>query len=122
MGLVFGVLGFLVYALAPVSWMVLVGVPIMALWGLTGPSVQSLMSRRVLPTQQGQLQGAQGSLRGIAAMFGPFLFTSAFRWGIDESRAVPLPGAHFLVAAALLVMALYVARVVTREAAPSHTG
>ena len=42
----------------------------MMLWGFAGPSAQSLMSRRVTPHEQGQLQGAQSSLRGIGGLIG----------------------------------------------------
>ena len=41
----------------------LAGVPVMALWGLAGPSPQAIMSRRVSASEQGQLQGANSSLQ-----------------------------------------------------------
>ena len=37
------------------------GIPVMTLWGLAGPSAQGLMSARVSPAEQGQLQGAISS-------------------------------------------------------------
>lgn len=114
LGLLCGSTGFFIYGVAPTGALFLIGVPIMSLWGLTGPTVQSLMTRRVAPDQQGQLQGAQSSLRGIAALIGPGLYTGVFRWGIGHEPAVDLPGAPYVLAAALLVVALLVGAAVTR--------
>jgi len=57
-GLCFGVAGFATFGLAPTGPVFWLGIPLMALWGLANPSVQGLMSRRIGPHQQGQLQGA----------------------------------------------------------------
>ena len=58
--------------------MFLIGVPVMALWGLAGPALQALMTRRVGPSEQGQLQGATASLQAIAGLIGPGIFTQTF--------------------------------------------
>lgn len=121
LGLLCGSTGFLIYGVAPTSGLLLVGVPIMSLWGLTGPTVQSLLTRRVAPNEQGQLQGAQGSLRGIAALIGPFLYTSVFRWGIAADRRPELPGAPYVLASALLLLALVCGAVVTKPEAQVPT-
>ncbi len=54
-------------------------VPVNGLWGLAGPPRQGLMTRRTTASEQGQLQGALSSLREIAFMIGPLLFTNTFR-------------------------------------------
>ncbi|HLU38785.1 MAG TPA: MFS transporter, partial [Planctomycetota bacterium] len=115
-GLSCGVLGFLAYALAPTGTLVLLAVPIMALWGFSGPAAQSLLSRRVASNEQGRLQGAQQSLRGIAALIGPGLYTNVFRWGIDPEAARDLPGIPYVLAASLLAAGLLVAVRATRPA------
>lgn len=115
LGLLCGGGGFFVYGIARTGTLLLVGVPIMALWGLTGPTVQSLMTRKVEPHEQGRLQGAQSSLRGIAALIGPGLYTGVFRWGIAPGGDDPLPGAPYLLAAVLLFAALAVGALVTRH-------
>jgi MFS transporter, DHA1 family, tetracycline resistance protein len=81
----------------------------MALWGLAGAAIQSLTTQLVAPEQQGQLQGATNSVNSIAQMAGPFLFTLIFAYFISDSAPVKLPGAPFLLAAALLALALVVA-------------
>jgi len=113
-GLAFGAAGFALYGLAPTGSLFVVGVPVMALWGLTGPSVQALMTRRVGPTEQGRLQGANASLQSIAGLVGPGLFTQTFATCIGPRASWHLPGAPFLLAALLLVLATALALWVTR--------
>jgi MFS family permease len=83
-GLAMGAIGFAVYAFATNGATFLVGVPIVGLCGLAGPAVQSLMSRLVTASEQGELQGAVGALFGITAMVGPGLFTQVFAASIGE--------------------------------------
>jgi DHA1 family tetracycline resistance protein-like MFS transporter len=119
-GLTAGAFGFLVYALAPSSRVFLLGLPIVSLWGLTGPAAQGLLTRRVGPDAQGELQGAMGSLQGIATMIGPTVFASTFAWSIDASTRVQMPGAAYALAAALLLGAALIAHqsTISRVAAP----
>jgi MFS transporter, DHA1 family, tetracycline resistance protein len=114
-GLVFGVSGFLIYGLAGSGAIFWIGIPVTSLWGLSGAATQGLMSRRVPSGEQGQLQGANGSLRGIAGLIGPGLFTFTFALFIARNEW-HLPGAPFLLAGALLVLALFVAWRVTHRA------
>jgi DHA1 family tetracycline resistance protein-like MFS transporter len=81
----------------------------MALWGLASPSAMGLMSHLVGPSEQGQLQGANASLMGIASLIGPGLFTQTFALFIAAGSAWHLPGAPFLLAALLVVASIAVA-------------
>jgi DHA1 family tetracycline resistance protein-like MFS transporter len=114
-GLAFGVAGFVAYAFAPTGAVFLAVIPLVALWGLSGPSAQGLMTRLVDPRQQGELQGANGAVLGIAAMIGPALFTLTFATFISADNRWQIPGAPFYLAALLLAVAwligLNVARV-----------
>ena len=116
-GLVFGSLGFAAYGLAPTGAWFWAGIPLMSIWGLAGPSAQGLMTRLVSPSEQGKLQGAHGSLRGIAGLFGPGLFTLTFAAFISTLRDWHLPGAPFLVAALLVGSAVPLALKATRRPA-----
>jgi DHA1 family tetracycline resistance protein-like MFS transporter len=106
LGLICGAIGFAIYGLAPTGRMFLIGVPIMALWGLYGPSAQSLMTRRVGESEQGQLQGALSSITGIANMVAPALFSLIFAAALSTFRDWHLPGAPFVLAAVILVAAV----------------
>ena len=113
-GLLAGAAGFAIYGWATTAWVFWIGVPVMSVWGLAGPSIQGLMTRRVSASEQGQLQGANASIMGIAGMFGPALFTSIFAACVAHP-AWRLPGAPYLVASAVLVAALLLAWRVTRQ-------
>jgi len=108
-GLACGVLAFVVYGLAPNGVVFLLGIAPGSLYGLVYPSLQGLLTRRVGPDEQGRLQGALGSLMGIAGVIAPVLFTQVFAAAIGPFRGVGLPGAPFLLAALLLVVAMAVA-------------
>lgn len=103
-GLLFGIAGFSCYGYAPSSAFFLAGVPLVGLWGLCGPAQQALMSRQVSASQQGQLQGALSSLRGIAGMIGPLLFTQSFAHATTHPGWSP--GLPYYLTAALLVASL----------------
>jgi DHA1 family tetracycline resistance protein-like MFS transporter len=112
-----GALSFAVFALAPTGWSFTLGIPLMALWGLSNPSCQSLMTREVGPSEQGRLQGANNSLNGIANMIAPPVFTVIFAQFIGPWRDVDLPGAPFLLSVLLLLAAALVAVLATRRLA-----
>jgi DHA1 family tetracycline resistance protein-like MFS transporter len=116
-GLGCGALGFAAYGWAPRGILFLAAVPIVALWGLASPAAQALMTRHIGPGEQGALQGANGSVMGIATMIGPSLFAGTFAWFIRDGAWLHMPGAAFLLAAALLAMgALLAARVTAPRA------
>jgi len=115
-GLMLGVVGFAIYGLATTEFGFWTGIPVMALWGLAGPATLGIMSRHVTASEQGQLQGANSSLMALAGLLGPGLFTQAFARSIGPDAAWHLPGAPFLLAAALLVAAAALAWWVTRPA------
>lgn len=114
-GLFYGFLGFAGFGLASKGWGVLAAIPFIALWGVAGPAVQSLMSQRVDVTSQGKLQGAVNSLRALTGMIGPLLFTQVFSAAISPTARVYLPGAPYYLAAVLLVGSMGLAIAVTRR-------
>jgi len=114
LGLLFGAAGFFAYGIAWTGTVFLIGVPLMALWGLANPSSLALMSRDVGADEQGQLQGANASIQGIANLFGPGIFTLSFAWAIRPELGVHVPGAPFLLATLLLLAAMLVAWRATR--------
>ena len=116
-GLMFGTVGFGIYGLATTSAGFWSGIPVMALWGLAGASAMGIMSRLVGASEQGQLQGANSSIMAIAGLLGPGLFTQVFARSIAPGEGWHMPGAPFLLAAALLLAAVLLAWRVTRPPA-----
>jgi DHA1 family tetracycline resistance protein-like MFS transporter len=114
-GLLFGAAGFAIYAIATSGPVFLIGIPVMALWGFANPAAISLMSRRVGPHEQGQVQGANGSIAGIANMIGPGLFTQIFAAAIAPGQSWHLPGAPFALAALIVLVGMVIAWRVTGD-------
>jgi DHA1 family tetracycline resistance protein-like MFS transporter len=108
-GLACGAVGFFCYGLAPTGALFMAAVPVVALWGLASPAAQGLMTRHIGPTEQGALQGASGSIMGIATMIGPALFAGTFAYFIGAGTRWHLPGAAFMLAALLLAAGAVVA-------------
>jgi DHA1 family tetracycline resistance protein-like MFS transporter len=115
-GILCGGVGYAIYGLAPTGIAFLCALPIFAFMGLVGPAAQALMTRHVGSSEQGQLQGANSSVMGITGMIGPGLFALTFASFIGAHRDWRLPGAPFLLAALMMVMALVLAwRVTSRR-------
>jgi DHA1 family tetracycline resistance protein-like MFS transporter len=117
LGAAMGALGFLIYALAPTGLSYLVGIPVFALVGLMQPGLMGLMTRRVGPRHQGQLQGANQSLQGVASMIGPSLFGLTFAWLVRHDAAFHLLGGAILISSGLLVLGFLISLRVARPAA-----
>jgi DHA1 family tetracycline resistance protein-like MFS transporter len=100
-GLVSGGAAFALFGLAPTTLLFMMAIPVDALFGLVGPSMQALMSARIGADAQGQLQGALASMRGVTGMIGPILFTQIFARSIDGR--IQVPGAPFLLASAFVL-------------------
>ena len=112
-GLFFASIGFAMYGWAGSSWMIFAAIAVNSLWSLAGPTSQALMTQRVSASEQGELQGAIGSLRGIAMIIGPQIFAATFAYFI--SRGHRLPGAAWYLAALLLALSLAIAWPVAKE-------
>jgi MFS transporter, DHA1 family, tetracycline resistance protein len=110
LGLFLGALGFAFFGASPTGWWFVAAIPVNALWGLAAPPLQTLMTRRVSASEQGELQGAVASLRGIAMIVGPGIFAAVFAYFIAPGRYVP--GAPWYLSAILLMAALGLAWVV----------
>jgi DHA1 family tetracycline resistance protein-like MFS transporter len=114
-----GMLGFAVLALAPTTAISLISIPLLSLWGLGSPAMQSLMTKRVDKSAQGQLQGAMMSMFGVAGMIAPLVFTQVFSVAISPKWGFHLPGAPYWLAALLMLGSIAIAFVVTRRATVS---
>jgi len=112
-------LGFTWYGLAPTGWTYLIGLPIGCLTGLMIPGLQGLMTRRVAPHEQGQLQGANQSLAGLASMIGPSIFGFSFAW-VVRHPALHLPGVGMIEAAVSSALCVLLALVAARRSASAE--
>ncbi len=102
-GLLFGATGLAMAGLAPNQYAFWAAVPVMALWGLSGAAVQTLMTRHVSKAEQGKLQGANASLTGISELVGPLIFTLTFAYFVGPGHPIGEAGAPFLLSTLILI-------------------
>lgn len=114
-GLIFGALGFLGYGIASTPLMVYISIAFAALWGVYGASIQSYLTSKISPQEQGRLQGALGSMTATAGIFGPPLFTHIFEFFITKGKAFNLPGAAMIFSSLLILTSLFWAMYVTKK-------
>ncbi|RXH56154.1 TCR/Tet family MFS transporter [Granulicella sibirica] len=108
-GLICGAIGWVMMGYSKTGLLLWAGIPILNLMSIVWPSAQSIMSAEVGPSQQGQMQGAVNSLRGMAGLVGPGLFTYIFSKSIGVGAVIHAPGMAFYVAAGILILSLVVA-------------
>jgi DHA1 family tetracycline resistance protein-like MFS transporter len=113
-GMVCGAVGYLGFGLANTQYGLWGMLPVFALFGFFGPSIQALMTQNVASDQQGQLQGANSVLVGIAGMAGPTLFSGIFALAVKyEDWGMPI-GTPFFLASFLTVVGFFIAERATR--------
>jgi DHA1 family tetracycline resistance protein-like MFS transporter len=102
--------------LGTASAIVFLGGIIVGALALYSPPAIALLSRRVGPSEQGELQGALACVRGISMMIGPGLFAGVFALFMGPWRSLHLQGAPWYLASLLMLIALLIAwRVTGRE-------
>jgi DHA1 family tetracycline resistance protein-like MFS transporter len=119
-GFALGTVGFLIYGFAPTALLFACALPLTGLWAIAGPPIQSAMSRHVTSAEQGELQGAIGSMRSIAMIIGPAFFTLLFA-AVSANGSYPLVGMPWFCGALLLVAAALLAQRALRSEPPSNT-
>lgn len=111
-GAICGGLGFFTYAFSWNPQVFWAGIPLVSLTGVCNPSVQALLSSHFGQDRQGQMQGAISSLRGMAGMIGPILFTQSFHLATSSSPhgvvGLPVGIPYYLAAVLQLLSALAV--------------
>src|SRR5438093_1882649 len=117
-GLAIAALSYAGYGVATEGWMIYAILAVGSLGGVTGPSVQGLISRGVGANEQGGVQGSLTSLASVAGIIGPPIATGLFGHFIGDATAIPLPGAAFFFSSALTMTALLLALRSFREQQP----
>ncbi len=108
-GLLLGATGYTLFGLSKTGMLMWFAIPILNGMSFVWPTAQSIMSRQVGPGEQGQMQGAVNSLRGIGGLIGPAMFTYIFSRTVGAGAWFHAPGMAFFVAAGCLIASLIVA-------------
>lgn len=101
-GIFFSALGFVLYGVAPLGWMMYGVMLFSCLSTLASPCLQSIMTKQVAPDRQGELQGGLVSIISITSIIAPLLYSKSFNWAVNESTSFRFAGLPYLIAAAIV--------------------
>jgi DHA1 family tetracycline resistance protein-like MFS transporter len=108
--------GYIGFATATASWMMFAWLGVMFFSAIVMPVTNAMMSHRVEPEAQGELQGAVASLYSLSAIVGPPFMAQLFGYFTSPAARVHVPGAAFIAAAVLASGSLGIFAVTTRGA------
>ncbi|MBO6566510.1 MAG: hypothetical protein JJ956_17280, partial [Pseudomonadales bacterium] len=97
---------FLGYAWAPTALVAYIFLAMGSLGGLAGPALNGIASTQIGPDQQGELQGAMGSMMSLTSILSPPMMTMTFGAFTMDGAPIYYPGAPFVVAAVLTLLSL----------------
>ena len=107
-GLTLYTIGMTGFGLAPSGTWMLIAILPYCLGGINGPAIQSLMTESVPSNAQGELQGIITSVQSITSIIGPVMMAGIFSH-FTRSGNTYFPGAAFITAAFLMLIALIIA-------------
>lgn len=116
-GLTGALLAFIGFSIIDQGWMAL---PILLLNGvmsLVQPSLSAMLSQRVPPDSQGELQGIGGSVMSLGAVFAPLAYNPVLSFFTDDSAPFRWPGAPFVIAAFFVLVTMVALRRTPRRQA-----
>ena len=99
------VLGYGLLAITPAAWTIVPAVCLIALGGLSTPSVRAMVAGRGGEDTQGEMQGILASVEGLTAVFAPIATAALFYAFTTHLLPVTFPGAPFALAAASAAVA-----------------
>ncbi|MDH4460301.1 MAG: TCR/Tet family MFS transporter [Spirosomataceae bacterium] len=109
LGTLFYAIGFGLFAFASQGWMMYAIMIPFGMGGIAGPSLQSIISQQVSPSEQGELQGALTSLQSITTIIGPLIASNLFAYFTSETAPIHFPGAAFFMGSILTFISLFIA-------------
>ena len=121
-GIAIACVGYAGYATATQGWMMFAWLATWFFGAIVMPSTNALLTHRVAPDAQGELQGAVASLSSLSTIVGPPLMTQLFGRFSAPSARVHLPGVAFLTSAMLAAACFATYWSATREPATEAGG
>jgi DHA1 family tetracycline resistance protein-like MFS transporter len=119
LGIAVAIVGYIGFGLATQGWMMYAWLATWLFPACVMPTTNALLSHRISPDAQGELQGAVAGLVSLSSIAGPPLMTQLFSRFSAASAPVHLPGAAFLASAVLGILCWTIFWSATREPATS---
>jgi MFS transporter, DHA1 family, tetracycline resistance protein len=117
LGITVAAIGYAGFASATAGWMMFAWLTTWFFGAIVFPVTNAVMSHRIAPEAQGELQGAVAGLASLAAIVGPVLMTQLFGRFTAPNAPAQVPGAAFLAASLLTLVCLAIYWSATRAPA-----
>ena len=117
LGITIAGIGYLGFGTATAGWMMFAWLSSWFFGAIVFPVTNALMSHRIAPEAQGELQGAVAGLASLAAIAGPLLMSQLFGRFTAPTAPAHVPGAAFLASSLLTWICLGVYWSATRAPA-----
>jgi DHA1 family tetracycline resistance protein-like MFS transporter len=98
-GFLCAAIGYAGYAFSNSPWQLYGWMVVWALAGIGGPALNSIMSKQVPASEQGELQGAVASVGSLTSIAAPLMMTNLFAYFTSGRAFIYFAGASFLAAA-----------------------
>jgi DHA1 family tetracycline resistance protein-like MFS transporter len=77
--------------------------------GISGPAIQAVISHKVPPSEQGEIQGTLASLMSASAIIGPPMMSMLFYFFTHKEAPFQFPGAPFILGGILMLISAFLA-------------
>lgn len=97
-------LGMFLFASATQSWMMFVFLVPYCLGGIAGPALKAIISTKVPPSEQGEIQGTLTSVISASTIIGPPIMSSVFYFFTHQDAPFQFAGAQFILGGFLMFL------------------
>ena len=104
----FGISVMLIYVLTDSAAIALTMCLFTGIQGMAMPSLNAMMSRRIPPDMQGELQGFNGSITALSALVAPLMYNTSLSYYTAETTPIYFAGAPFVLSALFGLIGLIV--------------
>jgi len=119
-GLTISALAYVGYGLSSHGWAMYAVMAAGAFAGITGPALQSYITKHIPANEQGAVQGVFGGLQSFAGIPGPFIATYIFGWSVRPGHPAWMAGIAFFATAGFIFLAILLAQRAFRVHAPEQ--
>jgi len=106
-GLTIDIIAFVSFAFVSNGYVALALAIFASMGSIMGPALQAILSRAADDNQQGELQGTMAAINALASIVAPLMMTGIFAYFTAAGARIYLPGAPFLLSAALVIGGLF---------------
>jgi MFS transporter, DHA1 family, tetracycline resistance protein len=120
-GLVLYTIAMFLFAFASQSWMMFVFLIPYCLAGISGPAIQAVISHKVPPSEQGEIQGTLASLMSASSIIGPPMMSTLFYFFTHKEAPFQFAGAPFVLGGILMLISTLLAYFSFKKKAIANT-